>query len=318
MTERLPPLRAVEAFIQVVETSSYGKAALALNITKSAISRRIQSLEDDLGVKLFRRSNRALELTADGQKYFKITRSAFDTLREAGAQIKNTRRDDILRIALPQSFASSWLLPRIGTFYETYPNTDLRLNWRGYFNMFEDEDVDVLLTVTEETPPTLHAEKLMDIVWFPVCSPNLLEQSTATLDSIGGQTLLHLTTMPGAWPQWLNQVGHPELPDGQRGRFFDSMLLALDAAVVGLGLVLCAEPFCQQYLEHGRLIAPYAPRLKDSQALYFVCRKRDVSKRMVRRFRHWLFAQPQFAVASSMSVVAPIVGKTKLLNHLPC
>jgi LysR family transcriptional regulator, glycine cleavage system transcriptional activator len=198
MTERLPPLRAVEAFIQVVETSSYGKAALALNITKSAISRRIQSLEDDLGVKLFRRSNRALELTADGQKYFKITRSAFDTLREAGAQIKNTRRDDILRIALPQSFASSWLLPRIGTFYETYPNTDLQLNWRGYFNMFEDEDVDVLLTVTEETPPTLHAEKLMDIVWFPVCSPNLLEQSTATLDSIGGQTLLHLTTMPGA------------------------------------------------------------------------------------------------------------------------
>lgn len=72
--------------------------------------------------------------------------------------------------------------------------------------------------------------------------------------------MLHLTTMPGAWPQWLNQVGHPELPDGQRGRFFDSMLLALDAAVVGLGLVLCAEPFCQQYLEHGRLIAPYALR----------------------------------------------------------
>src|ERR1700761_5671082 len=86
MLQRLPPLRAIEAFVLVAETSSFSKAAQELNITKSAISRRIQSLEDDLGVKLFRRSNKALDLTNDGVSYFKITGPAFDALRTAGAQ----------------------------------------------------------------------------------------------------------------------------------------------------------------------------------------------------------------------------------------
>ena len=109
MVQRLPPLRAIEAFVLVAETSSFTKAAQELNITKSAISRRIQSLEDDLGVKLFRRSNKALDLTVDGQNYYKITGPAFDALRTAATQLDRPRRNNTLRVALPQSFASSWL-----------------------------------------------------------------------------------------------------------------------------------------------------------------------------------------------------------------
>lgn len=292
MVQRLPPLRAIEAFVLVAETLSFTKAAQELNITKSAVSRRVQSLEDDLGVKLLRRASKALELTADGVGYFKITGPAFDALRTAGAQIDRPRRNNTLRVALPQSFASSWLIPRMAGFYEKYPDTDLQLDSLGYFNMLESDDVDVLLKVAKEPPPALHSEKLMRVVQFPVCSPQLMGAGPAALDDIAAHTLLHLNTMPSAWQEWLQLAGRPDLLNA-RALHFDTMSLAMDAAANGLGLAMGAEVVCQRDLGRGRLVAPFPQRLEDLRAMYFVCRKRDVSNRMVRRFRTWLFAQAQ-------------------------
>ena len=290
--QRLPPLRAIEAFVLVAETSSFTKAASALNVTKSAISRRIQSLEDDLGVKLFRRSNKALSLTDDGVGYYKITGPAFDALRTAGAQLSHQRRGNSLRIALPQSFASSWLIPRMSSFYEKYPDCDLQLDSLGYFNMLESEEVDVLLKLAKEPPASLHAEKFMRVVQFPVCNPELMAGRTASLDDIADLTLLHLDSMPGVWAEWLQLVGRPDLISA-RGLHFDTMSLALDAAANGLGLAMGAEVVCQRDLGRGRLVAPFPQRLDGARAMYFVCRKRDISNRMVRRFRTWLLAEAQ-------------------------
>ncbi len=290
MLQRLPPLRSIEAFVLVAETSSFSKAALELNITKSAISRRIQSLEDDLGVKLFRRSNKALALTNDGVSYFKITGPAFEALRTAGAQVSTRRRRNTLRVALPQSFASSWLIPRMGGFYEKYPDTDLQLDSQGYFNMLESDEVDVLLKVAKEPPASFHAEKFMPIIQFPVCSPELLGPGETSLDDIASQPLLHLASMPTAWAEWLQQQGRSDLLNG-RSLNFDTMSLAIDAAANGLGFAMGAEVVCQRDLKRGRLVAPFPERLEGLRSLYFVCRKRDVSSRMVRRFRTWLFDQ---------------------------
>jgi LysR family glycine cleavage system transcriptional activator len=288
MVQRLPPLRAIEAFVMVAETTSFSKAALELNITKSAVSRRIQSLEDDLGVKLFRRSNKALTLTNDGASYFQITGPAFDALRTAGSQVAAPRRGNTLRVALPQSFASTWLIPRMSDFYEKYPDTDLQLDSQGYFNMLESDSVDVLLKLAKEPPAAFHAEKFMPIVQFPVCSPDLLGRRAARLDDIGAGTMLHLDSMPTAWAEWLQVAGRSDLLEG-RSLHFDTMSLALDAAANGLGFAMGAEVVCERDLRRGRLIAPFAQRLDGLRSMYFVCRKRDVSNRMVRRFRSWLF-----------------------------
>lgn len=292
MVQRLPPLRAIEAFVLVAETLSFTKAARELSITKSAVSRRVQSLEDDLAVKLFRRTAKALELTADGAAYFKITGPAFAALRTAGARIEGRSRANTLRVALPQSFASSWLIPRMASFYERYPDCDLQLDSLGYFNMLDSEDVDVLLKVAKEPPPALHAEKFMRVVQFPVCSPELLDGRTPALDDLAAHTLLHLNTMPTAWPEWLELAGRPDLISA-RAQHFDTMSLALDAAANGLGLAMGAEVVCQRDLGRGRLVAPFPQQLDGLRSMYFVCRKRDVSNRMVRRFRTWLFAQAQ-------------------------
>jgi LysR family glycine cleavage system transcriptional activator len=293
MVQRLPPLRAIEAFVMVAETTSFSKAALELNITKSAVSRRIQSLEDDLGVKLFRRSNKALTLTNDGASYFKITGPAFDALRTAGSQVAAPRRGNTLRVALPQSFASTWLIPRMSGFYEKYPDTDLQIDSQGYFNMLESDSVDVLLKLAKEPPAAFHAEKFMPIVQFPVCSPDLLGRRAARLDDIGAGTMLHLDSMPTAWAEWLQVAGRSDLLEG-RSLHFDTMSLALDAAANGLGFAMGAEVVCERDLRRGRLIAPFAQRLDGLRSMYFVCRKRDVSNRMVRRFRSWLFNEAGF------------------------
>lgn len=300
MVQRLPPLRAIEAFVLVAELSSFTRASRELNITKSAISRRIQSLEVDLGIKLFHRSNKVLELTPDGQAYYKITGPAFDALRAAGAQMQRIRKTNRLRVALPQAFASYWLLPRVASFYERYPDTDLQLDSLGYFNLLESEDVDVVLQVAKEPPPNLHAERFIQMVQFPVCSPALLTRRPARLDDIADRALLHLDTMPTAWTEWLQLADRPDLLHS-RGYHYDTMALALDAAANGLGLAMGVDLVCQRDLERGRLIAPFPQKLTGLRAMYFVCRKRDVANPMVRRFRTWLFGQAEAASSDVLS-----------------
>ncbi|QYE34570.1 LysR family transcriptional regulator [Polymorphobacter sp. PAMC 29334] len=284
MVQRLPPLRAIEAFVLVAESLSFTKAAGELNITKSAISRRIQSLEEDLEVQLFIRGNKALMLTPDGETYYKLTGPAFGSLRAAGAQLKRTRQANTLCVALPQSFASYWLLPRVASFYEQYPNTELRLDSLGYFNLLESEAIDVVLQVAKEPPPGFHAERLLSLELFPVCSPTLLSRHPAVLNEIADHRLLHLNTMPSIWAEWLQLVGRPDLLEG-RGHRYDTFSLALDAAVNGLGLTIGTDIICHRDLQKGRLVAPFPQRLVSARSMYFVCRKRDVDKPMVRRFR---------------------------------
>jgi LysR family glycine cleavage system transcriptional activator len=291
VVQHLPPLKSIEAFVSVAETLSYAKAAHELSITKSAISRRIQSLETDLGVRLLRRTNKAPELTPDGAAYFKITGPAFGALRTAADALERTRRNNVLRIALPQSFASHWFIPRLPSFYKQHPQIDLQLDSLGYFDSLNGDNIDVVLQVAKEPNRTFHAEKFMKMVQFPVCSPEILKRSpVSTVDDLAAHTILHLKTMPDAWAQWLALAGRPGLT-GPRTQHFDTMSLSLEAAANGLGFAMGVEMLCREDIASGRLAAPLPQRLEEDRAMYFVCRKQDVSSRLVRQFRAWLMAE---------------------------
>jgi LysR family glycine cleavage system transcriptional activator len=291
MPQRLPPLRALEAFVVVAETGSFAKAAQKLSLTKSAISRRIQLLETDLGVRLLRRSNVGVDLTADGEAYHQLTGPAFEALHSARAMLERPGHGNALRVALPQSFASHWLMPRLQGFYQKYPEIDLQLDSLGYFRMFESEDVDVVLWVGREPLPSFHCERFMPIVQYPVCSPAVLEHAPAKAAAdLAGHTLLYLNTMPTAWAEWLAVAGEPDLTPARR-QDFDTMTLAMEGAANGLGFALAAEALCRGDIERGRLVAPFSARLEGVRSIYFVCRKQDVSKRPIRRFRAWLMSE---------------------------
>ncbi len=291
MLHRLPPLKALEAFVVVAETRSFGKAARELSLTKSAISRRIQLLETDLGVRLLRRSSVGVELTADGEAYHQLTGPAFEALHSAGAMLERPGHRNTLRVALPQSFASHWLMPRLQDFYRMYPEIDLQLDSLGYFRMFESEKVDVVLWVGPEPLASFHCEKFMSVVQYPVCSPAVLEHAPAKAAAdLAGHTLLYLSTMPTAWAEWLAVAGEPGLTPARR-QDFDTMTLAMEGAANGLGFAMAADVLCRGDIATGRLIAPFSTRLEGVRSVYFACRKQDVSKRLIRRFRAWLMSE---------------------------
>lgn len=293
MIPRLPPLRSIEAFVVVAETMSYSKAADALNITKSAVSRRIQSLEADLGVLLFKRSNKALTLTNDGDAYFQITGPAFGALRTAGQAILRPERQARLKVSVPESFASHWMMPRLPRFYRAHPEIELQLDSLGYFNSLDDDDIDVAIRVSREPFAGMHCEHLVDLVQFPVISPTLLrERALATPDDLAAHTLLHLKSMPTTWAVWLEAADRAELI-AARSLHFDTMSLSLDAALNGLGVAMGVELLCKGDIDAGRLLAPLPVRLVGRVAIYFTCRKRDAAKPLIRKFKNWLVAEIQ-------------------------
>ncbi len=293
--QRLPPLKSIEAFVAVAATLSFTKAASHLNITKSAISRRIQSLEADLEVRLLRRTSSGIALTAEGQAYFEHTGLAFEALRSAGNAVGIPQLRNQLRIALPQSFASAWLIPRLPRFYERHPKIDLQLDSLRYFSGLEDDGIDIALKMWRDPDPAFHAERFMDVVQVPVCNPALLkERPIRTVEDLNRHTLLHLTSLPSAWSDWLASAGKPEVR-GLRNRDFDIMGLLMDAALNGLGVAMGIDMLCREAIDSGRLVVPLPHRLDARWSMYFVCRKPAVETRLVRKFRAWLIdeaAQP--------------------------
>ena len=291
MPQRLPPLKAIEAFVAVARTLSFGQAGRELNITKSAVCRRIQSLERDLGTPLFRRGGKLLALTADGTAYLRLTGPAFDALHQAASMLSTARRSKRLHVSLPQSFASSWLIPRLYRFYDAHPNVELELDSLGYFEALDSTQADVIIRVTRSLPPSFHSDKLMKLVLMPVASPTLLSKvPLRRIEDLANHTRLTLTSMPEAWPTWL-ALHHRETPQPRRVQTFDTMPLLMQATRDGLGVAMGIEALCAADLAGSRLVAPFSERLEGMLSLYFLCRKPDISRRPVRAFRDWLLAE---------------------------
>jgi LysR family glycine cleavage system transcriptional activator len=291
MVKRLPPLKSIEAFVIVAKLLSFSKAALELNISKSAVSRRIQALEADLDIRLIERGANSVQLTAAGQTYYDLTGPAFATLHRAALALDGAHRRSVLKIALPESFASVWLMPRLSDFYARHRDSQLHLDSAGYFEQQDLRDVDVLIRVNRDKPAHHHAERLMALSQFPVCSPDLLSRTPLrTIDDLRDRPLIMLTTMADAWGDWLHHVGRPDLQP-QKVLSFDTMSLVMRAAASGLGVAMGFGELCERELAEGRLVAPFPQKLIGSRSLYFVCRQADVSKRSVRRFRNWLMEE---------------------------
>jgi LysR family glycine cleavage system transcriptional activator len=289
--KRLPPLRSIEAFVVVARLLSYSRAAQELNVSKSAVSRRIQALEADLDIRLFDRGANSVALTRAGRTYFDITGPAFAALHRAAAAMDEQESRSLLRIGLPESFASVWLMPRLSSFYARHRDVELHLDSANYFDQEDLREIDIAIRVSQEKPPHHHAERLMTLTQFPVCAPELrAREAIRSVDDLARTPMIVLTTMADAWGNWLAQVGRPDIQP-RKVMHFDTMSLVMRAATNGLGVAMGIGELCANDLGDGRLVAPFEDKLVGRRSLFFMCRKEDVSKRAVRRFRNWLMAE---------------------------
>ena len=301
-----PPLHALQGFVSAARNGNLSRAAESQHLTVSALSHQIRGLEERLGQRLFVRSARGVELTADGQNLFDRVAPHVDAIEQA-LQPYRARRDDVLTITLMPSFASSWLVPRLPRFLAAHPQIEINLQSTVNKVDFERQtDIDAGLRYGPGEWPGLRAVHLFDDWVAPTMSPELLERlGRPTLESLGGFPLLGAPG--GRWSDWFAEFGG-SAPKRFVATFDDSETLHR-AAVEGLGIALGRLTLTRPMVEAGRLVTLFDERLKAEFAHYLVFPERSERHRGLQAFRAWLLQEAQDYAASAECVLARATGK---------
>ncbi|MCJ8208005.1 transcriptional regulator GcvA [Pseudomonas sp. RGM2987] len=294
MAVRIPSLNGLKAFESAARHMSFTQAAQELNVTQTAISHQIRRLEDELGVRLFLRAKDGLTLTQEGRAYLPGVRSAFNELRHSTESLLGRRENNTLTISTLVSFASKWLLPRLGSFQEAFANIDVRVTASTELTDLRKAGIDAAIRYGRGDWPGLRADPLMSDEIFPVCSPRLLEGPNAleAPADLARHTLLQVSGMTGDdWNLWLDAAGQPqELAEGSR-LTFDLAMMAVQAAIDGLGVCIGRSTYVDEDLKAGRLVAPFDLKLKSDLGFYLVTPLESANSTKVQAFRGWLIEQ---------------------------
>lgn len=291
MADRIPSLNGLKAFESAARHMSFTKAAEELNVTQTAISHQIRRLEEELDVRLFLRLKDGLALTNEGQAYFPGVRSAFHELRYCTGMLLESRNNSVLTISTLVSFASKWLLPRLASFQQAFPTIDVHVTASTERVDLRKGGVDAAIRYGVGDWKGVRADWLMADDIFPVCSPRLLHGPTAlrTPGDLAQHRLLQVSGVTsGDWSAWLSAVGQPtKLAEGSR-LTFDLAMMAVQAAVDGLGVCIGRSTYVEDDLRAGRLVAPFDLRLRSDLGFYFVTPHELADSPKVQAFRSWL------------------------------
>jgi LysR family glycine cleavage system transcriptional activator len=296
MSGRLPSLNGLRAFEAAARHLSFTTAAAELNVTQTAISHQIKRLEDELGLKLFVRQNRALALSPQGRDYLPGVRAAFNDLRLATDRLKQKDSGHVLTVSTLASMASKWLLPRISAFQHEHPEIDVRITTSTTMVDFKSGDVDAAIRYGRGQWPGLRADWLTADHLFPVCSPKLLAGGAPLRkpEDLARVTLLHSSGgYHDDWRLWLTAAGLPSDISKQPGLSFDMIFMTLQAAIEGLGVAIGRTTYVEGDLAGGRLVVPFDIRLPAEAGFYLVSPEALADTPKLKAFRTWLLSQVQ-------------------------
>jgi LysR family glycine cleavage system transcriptional activator len=291
MTSRLPSLNGLRAFEAAARHLSFTAAASELNVTQTAISHQIRRLEQELGVRLFVRQNRALALTPQARDYLPGIRAAFNDLRLATDRLLRRDNDHVLTVSTLASLAAKWLLPRLFEFQEAHPGIDVRITTSRSLVDFRTGDVDAAIRYGRGQWPGLRADWLMADELFPVCSPALLERDKPLRrpEDLVHHTLLHSSGgYDDDWRLWLTAAGLPANISRQPGVTFDLAFMTVQAAIDGLGVAMGRTSFVETDIAKGRLVVPFKITLPSNAGFYLVSPEAIADSPKLAAFRQWL------------------------------
>jgi len=302
---RLPPLKSLQAFEAAGRHLSFTAAARELNVTPGAISQQIRLLEEFLEVKLFKRLNRQIVLTDDGQLLLPLISGGFEQFGDAVAMLRAKSSAGPLTITSAPSFVSKWLIPRLARFKAEHPGIDVRIDTSDRLVDFVHEDIDVGIRFGDGVYPELDTVYLFSFDLIPVCAPALMQQGQGLkqISDLKNHTLLHSNydeIDPGFpdWAMWLKVVEADDV-DADHGIYFNQSDLLFQAALEGQGVALLANVMAGAEIEAGRLVQPFATRLpvKMNYHLVTTASKSQIPK--VAAFREWILAESAYLRAES-------------------
>ncbi len=295
---RLPSLNAVRSFDAAARHLSFTLAARELCVTQGAVSRMVQALESELGVALFLRLGRNLELTPAGVAYHPHIMDALDRIAAATRSIKHMDGGGVLSISVLPTFAMRWLVPRLPRFQQQYPDILIDITTNERLVNFSTEPIDIGIRYGIGQWPNTEATLFMheDISVF--CSPTLLQRGPplrAPAD-LAAHRLLQHSTRAGAWAQYFAACGLAP-PDLRQSPAFEHFFMVIEATAAGMGVALLPHALAADELASGRLVRPYERTLRNEQAYYIVHAPGAGRTRKIRLVKEWLLDEARLMLA---------------------
>lgn len=296
MRRKLPSTQSLICFEAAARHASFTKAAQKLALTQGAVSRQVAALEDMLGVALFKRGQHGMQLTASGQSYARQVGSRLDSLERDALDLMGHRgQSENLVLAAVPTFASHWLIPRLPSFTQRFPQYQVHIETRTRPFMFSDTGLDAALYAG--TPEQVsqwagtEATKLFDEEVIPVCSPALLKKNKAlTPEQLMQLPLLQQSTRPEAWRQWFDAQG-VDAPRSMAGSRYELFSMQVAAARSGLGVSLMPSLFISAELKSGDLVVACKRPMTGLRAYYLIEPQVDEPRVILRQFKAWLIEQ---------------------------
>ncbi|MBO0131000.1 transcriptional regulator GcvA [Agrobacterium burrii] len=300
MAAELPSLKGLQAFEAAARYRSVTLASNELNVTPGAVSLQIRELETRLGVQLFFRKPRSIQLTREGERYYGALRTAFRMMREATAELTARSEITVLTLSCTPTFAIQWLMPRLPTFQQQHPYVDVRISVTNRLVDFSRDDVDLAVRHGFGRYEGLESIRFIDDSTLPVCSPQLLEkygplQEAGDLKAV---PLLHDENR-NEWRRWLEAAGASDV-DASGGTVFIDSNGALDAAKAGHGIALTRRSLVSRELAEGALMAPFGKDMASTLAYFLVYPRRMLDNPDLVTLIEWMLSQARSAEAGSL------------------
>jgi DNA-binding transcriptional LysR family regulator len=285
---RLPPLRAIEAFVRIVRMGSARAAADELGLSPSALSRRIAALEEFIGKRLFTRQHQAMKLTDDGQAFYDAVSPRFDELAAAvEGQVADSR---VLRLHLGvlPLFGSQRLFPRLPELRKQHPRLHIDIDTSPHLESRVGDTLDAAFILAAKPDASFHAVRLDHNRVYAFTSKALAEEVGPVPDRtrLSRQTFLIHNELPDSFVAWKRAMGMPDLEPAAIDHF-DSGQLILEAAANGLGIAIMHDDHYARANDN-RLARLFDIEVESPYSYWFICRPRALEVRAVRIFHDWL------------------------------
>ncbi|WP_095012968.1 LysR substrate-binding domain-containing protein [Tsuneonella mangrovi] len=288
MTRRLPPLRALEAFLRVVRLGSARAAAAELNLSPSALSRRIGTLEEFVGKKLFTRAHQAMQLTDDGKMFFDAVAPHIEALASAVENQSDNLGVMRLHLGVLPLFGGQRLFPRLAELRKLHPRLHIDIDTGPHLLDRVGDTLDAAIVLLEEPDPSLHAVRLDHNRVYAIASEDIAAELGGKPDAekLSRHTFLIHNELPDSFKAWRDALGLKNFEPAAVDHY-DSGQLLLEAAAQGLGIAIMHDDHFKRSGDR-RLARLFDVDVESPYSYWFVCRPRDLEQRPVRLFHDWL------------------------------
>lgn len=298
MPRSLPPLTSLRAFEAAARSLSFTRAARELHVTPAAISHQIRGLERFLGVVLFQRTGRRLELTRDGQLAAEHFKEAFDRIARGVQALRPQSREGELTVSVTPAFATRWLVPRLPSLSTALPQVRLKIVTGTSPVDFDRDEIDLAIRFGRGSHEAVVTEQLFGEWVAPVASPAFMRSHHLRKPGdLARVRLLHDESMrrvgrPPTWSEWLRAADAPAIEvDG--GTVFDDSHLALQAAADGQGVALGRLAYAVNDLSQGRLVLPFREVIELDLHYHLLVPEIRATEPLIAGIRRWLQQEAQ-------------------------